>query len=244
MEKYLFGKAEDEAHKIKGKLESGEASDYDEAEKIVEQDKKDKNFDFTKGEDRERFENLPEDKRESLISGAESMATDENKLMDKTKNERIENHKKYGQYKDFVYEVIAEIFQEKGLLKKTNVWKKKILRFHKLPPEVVFIFDKLKAENISADDVPRGILKDVLSKAYDLIDRHNEYDKDLAQRVSHSEVLRWRNNEKLQNEDSFYKIVATLRDHAVVKTPKTKIGQKPRVTFQPKGAYHKKQSLK
>ncbi len=215
---YSEERAAKEALKMQGKIKSGEAKDYSEAEKIVGKEKK----------EQKRINILAEKEREE-----ERLETD--------KQRRAENHKKYGYYNENVYKIIDEIFREKEI--STRAWNKKLKRFHQLPAEAVFIFKKLKAENISINDLPPDLLKAVLRRAFDLIDRKNDYDKDLAQRIGHQELLRWRNNEELQNGDSFKKIIATLREHAVVKAPKTKIGQKPRVTFQPKGDYHKNENL-
>ncbi|GBE16529.1 hypothetical protein BMS3Abin15_00350 [bacterium BMS3Abin15] len=238
---YSEKRAEKEASKMEEKIKTGEANGYNEAEKLVEQEKRDKKFDFTKDEDKKRFKKLPEDKRKNLIDEVHAVSLVEDERMETDKEIRAENHKKYGHFKDYVYEMISEVFEGKGL--STRAWRKKIIRYHRLPPEVVFIFKKLESENISVNDLSPDLLKETLNKTYALIDREDEYDKELAQRIGHSELLRWRNNEELQNGDSFQKIVATLREHAVVKAPKTKIGQKPKVTFKPKGEYHKKENL-
>jgi len=63
----------------------------------------------------------------------------------------------------------------------------------------------------------------------------DDYDKDLMVKVGQLETLRWRAGEKLSDDASFQKIVATLKDHAVPETPLTKIGQNPRARFAPKG---------
>ena len=238
---YSEKRARKEALNMIEKINSGEASDYNEAETLIEDEKRNKNLDFTKKEDRKRFEELSKDRREKLSNEAHAHALTENERMEIDKEKRAENHSKYGHYKDSVYKVISEVFEEKGL--STRAWRKKILRHHKLPPEAVFIFKKLKSANISINELPSDLLKKVLKRIYNLIDRKNDYDKELAQRIGHSELLRWRNGEELKNEDSFKKIISTLRDYAVVKSPKTKIGQKPRVTFKPKGSYHKDENL-
>lgn len=217
LDPYLEERAMKEAFKMKGKIEFGEAKDYNEAEKIIENEK---------------------------IEREQKNLLEEKERMEKDKQFRLENYKKYGRYNDYVYKIISELFLEKGLGSASKrAWMKKINRFHQIPPEARFIFEKLKEENISVNDISPQLLKDVLGRAFDLVDRKDDYDKDLAHKIGYMELLRWRNNEELQNGDSFKKIVATLREHAVIKVPKTKIGQKPKVTFQPKGDYHKNDNL-
>ncbi|PIV51950.1 hypothetical protein CO115_04145 [Candidatus Falkowbacteria bacterium CG_4_9_14_3_um_filter_36_9] len=238
---YSEERALKEASKMQKKIESGEASDYNEDEKIIEKEKILGKIDFSEKQNREKFEELPQDKKRNLINTSFLVALEENERVKKDRQKKVENYRKYGKYAKHIYEIVVEIFQSKNM--SSRAWRKKILRFHKLPAEAMFVFKKLKEENININEIPPDILKKILIRAFSLIDRKDDYDRDLAQKIGHFELLRWRNKEDLQNEDSFKKIVATLREHAVIKVTRTKAGQKPRVTFQPKGEYHKNENL-
>lgn len=208
---------------------------YSEAQAAAEASKMKEKIESGKAEnytEAEKLVGIDKDHQEALV---------ENERIGRYQRERAENYQKFGKYSYGVYETIEEIFREKGI--DSKAWLKKLNRFHKLPPEAAFVFKKLEEEGFVINDIPVDLLKDVLLRSFSLIDRNNEYDKDLAQRIGHEELIRWRTNEGLQKQDSFKKIIATLRDHCVLKAPKTKIGQKPRVTFRPKGSYHNDESL-
>lgn len=159
---------------------------------------------------------------------------------EKPQSRTIENEK-YPTYDRHVYQTVVEAMGEYSQLSKNK--RHKIIKYKTLPAEAVFIFKKLEENGIDINNAPKESLKQALRQAFQLIDRSDAYDQDLMKKVGQLETLRWRNGEEQQDESSFQKIVATLKDHAVSETPKTKIGQNPRVRFEPKGEYHKKQSL-
>ena len=160
---------------------------------------------------------------------------------EKPRIKKIENEE-YPVYEEHIYGIVAEAMKEFSNLSRTK--KRKILKYKRLPAEAVFIFKKLEANGIDINKAPAEVLKQALRQSFELIDRRDDYDKDLMVKVGQLETLRWRAGEKLNDDASFQKIVATLKDHAVPETPLTKIGQNPKVRFAPKGEYHKKQSLK
>jgi hypothetical protein len=153
---------------------------------------------------------------------------------------RIEGEQ-YKVYKDFVYPIVAEAMAEFSVLSKMK--KRKILRYKQLPVEAVFIFKRLEAHGFDINEIDPETLKDVLKKAFKMIDRKDEYDLELMGRVGQMETLRWRGGDKLEDEASFSQIVATLKNHAGTQAPRTISGQNPRARLAPRGEYHKKGSL-
>lgn len=147
----------------------------------------------------------------------------------------------YGEYSENVYKTVIDTMQELGMLGKVK--KRKIRKYHQLPAEAVFIFKKLEEQGVDVNNAPEKLLKDALRRTFGLIEKEEEYDQDIINKIGKLETIRWRRAEELKNAESFHKIVQTLKEHAVPEKPKTRIEQQPRVEFMPKGEYHKKESL-
>jgi len=147
----------------------------------------------------------------------------------------------YPAYDNHVCQVVLEVMKELEKVGKNK--SKKIKKYKRLPAEAIFLFKKMEENGLDVNNTERGFLKEALKQTFELIDRKDDYDKDLIKNIGEMETLRWRGRGELRDESSFQKIVAILKDHAVSKPPLTKIGQSPRVRFAPKGEYHKKQSL-
>ncbi len=147
----------------------------------------------------------------------------------------------YGEYSDSVYSLIIEVMKELQILSKMR--KLKIKRYKRLPPEALYLFKKLEEEGCDINTLPSQDLKQALAFIFKKVDRSDEYDQELIRRIGWFETFRWRMNEKLKNDDSFYKIIQTLREHAVASRPATKSEQKARIKFKPNADYRYKQNL-
>lgn len=147
----------------------------------------------------------------------------------------------YKIYDDRIYELVISSMREKGMLSKI---KGKKIRHHKqLPAEAVFVFKKLEAEGIDINKLADEDIKKALDYSLGTIDRKDDYDKELTDKIGQMEIIRWRKGEELKDPDSFTKIVKTLKEHAVPERQKTIMEQRPRARLQPRGDYHKKQNL-
>ncbi|MFC1756522.1 hypothetical protein ACFLY1_01050, partial [Patescibacteria group bacterium] len=71
---YSEERARREASKMEEKIEGGEATNYREAEDLIEQEKRERNLDFSKDEDREFFDSLPEKRKEAIKEKAHENA--------------------------------------------------------------------------------------------------------------------------------------------------------------------------
>ena len=156
-------------------------------------------------------------------------------------NIKEEVETKKSRYSDRIYRSVLEVIDEIGIL--SRVKEQKIGKYHKLPSEVNFVLERLKENNIDPDELQEDDLKLVLKYGLSLIDRKDEYDQELMQKIGPQELVRWRSGQRLENPESFYKIVETLKEHAVAEQPKPIDLQQPRVRFRPKGEYHRKQNL-
>jgi hypothetical protein len=159
----------------------------------------------------------------------------ESQSMRNTEGER------YGEYAEHVYQSVVKVMKEIGAGGKVKLHK--ILRYHQLPAEAVYAFKKLEQAGYQVNDIPAVHLERVLRYIYGLIDRNDPYDAALQEKIGKLETLRWRQGDELKEPDSFYKIVSTLREHAVPERPQAKDEQQPRVHFQPRGEYRGKQNL-
>lgn len=147
----------------------------------------------------------------------------------------------YKIYDNRIYELVINAMREKGMLGKVK--RKKIRHYKQLPAEAVFVFKKLEAKGIDINKLSDEEIKKSLDYSLGTIDRKDEYDKELTDKIGQMEMIRWRKGEKLKNPDSFTKIVETLKEHAVPERQKTLMEQQPRARLQPRGEYHKRQSL-
>ena len=153
---------------------------------------------------------------------------------------RIEGES-YNVYQAFVYPIVVDAMAEYSVLSRNK--RKKILRHKQLPAEAVFLFKRLEAHGYKINEIEPDVLTEVLKKAFSMLDRGDEYDQELMKKVGQMEVMRWRGGDRLLDEASFSKIVATLKNHAGTQSPRTISGQNPRARLAPRGEYHKKGSL-
>jgi len=152
--------------------------------------------------------------------------------------EYIENRK----YNNEIYElVIKERIRKDGKI--PEIQKTKIRRYGRLPGEIQVLFQGMEEMGIIINQVPIEKLQILIQQAFELIEKNSEYDKDLMQKIGALELARWRLNTALREDNSFSKIVETLRDHAVPYRAPTKVQQNSRTRFVSKGEYFKKESL-
>lgn len=143
-------------------------------------------------------------------------------------------------YEHRVFQAVLSVMQELGTYSRNK--QQKIGKYHKLPAEIAHAFSVLEKAGVIINSLNEEDLKLVIQRGFQIIDRTSEYDQELMNKISPQELVRWRRGMPLENDESFYRIVETLKEHAVPVRPLTVAAQQPRVRFAPKGQYHKRQT--
>jgi len=133
---------------------------------------------------------------------------------EKPRIKKIENEE-YPVYEEHVYGIVAQAMKEFSNLSKTK--KRKIIKYHRLPAEAVFIFKKLEANGVDINKAQEELLRQALQQAFALIDRRDDYDNDLMIKVGQLETLRWRAGEKLNDPPRI----------VILRPPRLRSGQAP-----------------
>lgn len=149
------------------------------------------------------------------------------------------------QYASHVYTIMYAAFVAKGkptrraIMRLKRVW----MRYNFVPKEVQIAFSMLERAGCDINAAPQEELREFLEWLFSRRSRSCDYDNELVAKIGLPELLRWRTGQKLQDGSSAALITETLRDHAVPARPPTKVQQRPRARFAPKGDYHRKENL-